>query len=50
MILSAAARAEMPEPMITGDLPPSSSVSGTRFSAAARITIFPTRVEPVNTR
>ncbi len=32
---------------ITGDLPPSSSVTGTRLSAAARITSRPTAVDPV---
>ncbi len=34
---------------IAGDLPPSSSVSGVRFGAAAAITLRPTAVEPVNT-
>ncbi|KAG1318615.1 hypothetical protein G6F63_015139 [Rhizopus arrhizus] len=34
----------------TGDLPPSSSVTGTRCSAAAAITLRPTAVEPVNSR
>jgi hypothetical protein len=37
-------------PMIAGDLPPSSSVTGVRFSAAACITWRPTGVEPVNNR
>ena len=36
--------------MITGDLPPSSSVTGVRLSAAARITCLPTAVLPVNSR
>src|SRR5690606_31205479 len=31
----------------TGDLPPSSRITGTRFSAAAAITVLPTAVEPV---
>ncbi len=35
---------------ITGDLPPSSSVTGTRFSAAARMTWRPTSVDPVKIR
>ena len=35
---------------IAGDLPPSSSVSGVRWAAAAAITLRPTAVEPVNTR
>ena len=35
---------------IAGDLPPSSSVTGVRFSAAARITARPTAVEPVKSR
>ncbi|MNR34643.1 hypothetical protein D3C85_1524320 [compost metagenome] len=37
-------------PMITGDLPPSSRVRGTRFSAALRMTERATAVLPVNTR
>lgn len=37
-------------PTMTGHLPPSSSVQGTRFSAAARATILPTRVDPVYMR
>ena len=36
--------------MIAGDLPPSSSVTGVRLRAAARITWRPTAVEPVNSR
>lgn len=32
---------------MAGDLPPSSSVTGVRFSAAAFITSRPTAVEPV---
>ncbi len=36
--------------MIAGDLPPSSSVTGVRLAAAARITWWPTAVEPVNSR
>ena len=36
--------------MIAGDLPPSSSVTGTRFALAARMTARPTLVLPVNTR
>ncbi|KAG1438321.1 hypothetical protein G6F57_019903 [Rhizopus arrhizus] len=35
---------------MAGDLPPSSSVTGTRCSAAAAITLRPTAVEPVNSR
>src|SRR5690606_26166897 len=31
----------------TGDLPPSSRITGTRFSAAAAMTVLPTAVEPV---
>ena len=46
MMRSAATRVLKSEPTIVGDLPPSSSVTGTRFSLAARMTIFPTRVEP----
>ena len=40
------------EPLLgmTGDLPPSSSVTGTRLALAAFITALPTGVEPVNTR
>ena len=33
---------------MTGDLPPSSSVTGVRFALAARITWLPTAGEPVN--
>ena len=36
--------------MIAGDLPPSSSVTGVRFAAAACITMRPTPVEPVKIR
>ncbi|MNO61746.1 hypothetical protein D3C76_524010 [compost metagenome] len=36
--------------MMVGDLPPSSRVTGTRFSAAARITCLPMLVAPVNSR
>ena len=50
MIFCAAWAMENPSPTMAGDFPPSSSVTGVRFSAAARITILPTRVEPVNTR
>ena len=35
---------------MTGDLPPSSSVTGTRWSLAAFITMGPTGVLPVKTR
>ena len=35
---------------ITGDLPPSSSVTGVRFAAAAKATSRPTAVDPVNSR
>ncbi|KAG1061274.1 hypothetical protein G6F40_018022 [Rhizopus arrhizus] len=35
---------------MAGDLPPSSSVTGTRRAAAAAITLRPTAVEPVNSR
>ena len=35
---------------MTGDLPPSSSVSGTRFFAAAAMTCRPIAVPPVKTR
>ena len=35
---------------MTGLLPPSSRVTGVRFSAAARMTWRPTAVEPVNSR
>ena len=47
---SAAARRSALRPTTTGLLPPSSSVTGTRCSAAAFITCLPTAVEPVNTR
>ena len=36
--------------MTTGDLPPSSSVTGTRLALAAFITALPTGVLPVKTR
>mgnify|MGYP007123470403 CR=1 FL=1 len=36
--------------MMTGDLPPSSSVTGVRLAAALFITSRPTGVEPVNSR
>ncbi|MNT08217.1 hypothetical protein D3C72_1429530 [compost metagenome] len=39
-----------PAPTMAGDLPPSSSVTGVRLAAAARITWWPTAVEPVNSR
>ena len=39
-----------PRSTIAGDLPPSSSVTGTRFALAARITARPTPVLPVNTK
>ncbi|MCY1545790.1 hypothetical protein D9M68_817490 [compost metagenome] len=35
---------------MVGDLPPSSRVTGTRFSAAARITCLPMLLAPVNSR
>ena len=41
---------EKPRSTIAGDLPPSSSVTGTRFALAARMTARPTLVLPVNTR
>lgn len=37
-------------PIMQGLLPPSSSVTGVRFSAAARITWRPIEVAPVNSR
>jgi len=36
--------------MMAGDLPPSSSVTGTRLSLAARMTARPVAVEPVNSK
>jgi hypothetical protein len=36
--------------MTVGDLPPSSSVTGVRFSAAERITVRPASAEPVKMR
>ncbi|MNF96839.1 hypothetical protein D3C84_796440 [compost metagenome] len=36
--------------MMAGDLPPSSRVTGVRFSAAARITCLPMLVAPVNSK
>ena len=40
----------LPASTMTGDLPPSSSVTGVRFFAAACATIRPTAVEPVKNR
>jgi hypothetical protein len=40
----------LPLATIVGDLPPSSRVTGTRFSLAAFITARPTAVLPVKTR
>ncbi len=37
-------------PTMAGDLPPNSSVTGTRFSAAARMMCFATEPAPVNRR
>jgi len=45
---AAVARSALRATMV-GDLPPSSSVTGTRFCAALRITALPTWVLPVNT-
>ena len=39
-----------PRSTMTGDLPPSSSVTGTRFSLAARMIARPTGMLPVNSR
>ena len=50
MIRSAREVIEKALATIVGDLPPSSSVTGTRFSLAARMTTLPTRVDPVKTR
>ena len=50
MMRSAALPMSALRPTSTGDLPPSSSVTGTRLAAAAVITARPTAVEPVNTR
>ncbi|ALJ72234.1 hypothetical protein TR70_2723 [Burkholderia pseudomallei] len=50
MTASTAASKRARGPTITGDLPPSSSVTGVRCSAAARITCRPTFVEPVKSR
>ena len=49
MLNAALARSALRE-MMTGDLPPSSRVSGTRFSAALRITERATAVLPVKTK
>ena len=49
-MLSTAAGSDASSPMMHGDLPPSSSVTGVRFSAAACITSRPTAVEPVKNR
>ncbi|MNT61437.1 hypothetical protein D3C72_1990860 [compost metagenome] len=46
---AAVARSALRATMV-GDLPPSSRVTGTRLSAALRITSLPTGVLPVNTR
>ncbi|MNG17541.1 hypothetical protein D3C84_1015350 [compost metagenome] len=46
---AAVARSALRETMV-GDLPPSSRVTGTRLSAALRITTLPMAVLPVNTR
>ena len=43
-------RRPRPGPRMAGDLPPSSSVTGVRWSLAARMTWWPTAVEPVNSR
>ncbi|MNJ66100.1 hypothetical protein D3C77_621470 [compost metagenome] len=48
-MLTAAARSAERE-MMVGDLPPSSRVTGTRFSAAARMTCLPMLLAPVNSR
>ncbi len=50
MIRAAAVVMSAERPMITGLLPPSSSVSGVRFSAAARITWRAIEVAPVKIR
>ncbi len=50
MIRAAATDMSAERPTTTGLLPPSSSVTGTRFSAAARITCRPIEVAPVKTR
>ena len=49
--MHAAARAtSWPGAIKTGDLPPSSSVTGVSWALARRITSRPTAVEPVNSR
>lgn len=50
MIRAAAIARSADRPITTALLPPSSSVSGTRFSAAARITWRAIEVAPVKTR
>ena len=45
----AASAMSQPGSTTAGDLPPSSSVTGVRCSAAVRITVRPTAGEPVNT-
>ena len=50
MIRAAATAMSAERPMITGLLPPSSRVRGTRFSAAARITWRAIEVAPVKIR
>ena len=50
MIRAAAVARSAERPITTGLLPPSSSVSGTRFSAAARMTWRAIDVAPVKTR
>ena len=49
-MLDAARSSEKPFSTTTGDLPPSSSVTGTRLALAAFITALPTGVLPVKTR
>ena len=50
MIRAAATAMSAERPTTTGLLPPSSSVTGTRFSEAARITWRPIAVAPVKIR
>src|SRR6516165_9940443 len=47
-MLSTAPGSAASAPRMQGDLPPSSSVTGVKFSAAALATSRPTTVEPVN--
>ena len=47
-MLSTASGSAASLPRMHGDLPPSSSVTGVKFSAAALATSRPTTVEPVN--